>query len=361
MRIEREGYVDALTPILKQFLEERFGGISLDKLQSSEERRADYVCLDGALAIEIKTLEGDSSERMKNLSLELQKQSDYPLFLGGWPLNSVIKNMSNPHLLTKKAISRIGRPVVAHIKKANKQLAAHSKNMPHPQLTKILLLINEDHEIYQPQIVAQVAKQELERKGGNGFSYSDIHAVIYITERHVTLIDDQLIFPFTVIEGPAMNAEPWKRDLVQIFRDEWGSWAGKNLLNSDHYKCEFRTIEHVPSKMKRHELWALEYRRNPYLRSFTNDQLRDKFDENIVTTMLWGLKSSPCKMSSADRARNMEIFTHLQQEISVRGLPITFFKREKERELEAAKRLRLPQLVIDWLKNINVKSDEEIR
>jgi len=53
MRLERTGPVEPLSPRIEKFIVERLGGVLLDEIQGSEERRADYVCLRGLLAIEI--------------------------------------------------------------------------------------------------------------------------------------------------------------------------------------------------------------------------------------------------------------------------------------------------------------------
>jgi hypothetical protein len=82
MRIERKGPVAKLTPRLERFFVEALGGEPLDAIQHPEARKADFRCLRGLLAIELKSLEQDGSERMDNLARELSERPDWPVFYG---------------------------------------------------------------------------------------------------------------------------------------------------------------------------------------------------------------------------------------------------------------------------------------
>jgi hypothetical protein len=56
MRIERTWQVKRLTPRLERFFVEALGGQALDDIQQATVRKVDYKCLDGLLAIELKSL-----------------------------------------------------------------------------------------------------------------------------------------------------------------------------------------------------------------------------------------------------------------------------------------------------------------
>lgn len=81
MRTERTGPVQRLTPRLERFFAEALRGVALDDLQDAQARKADCACLNGLLAIELKSLDEDASERMDNLTDELRDRPDWPLSL----------------------------------------------------------------------------------------------------------------------------------------------------------------------------------------------------------------------------------------------------------------------------------------
>lgn len=130
MRIERKGNVGKLTPRVERFLTQALGGISLDSTEHAEARKADYKCLRGLLAIELKSLEEHASERVGNLTEKLQERPDWPEFYGSWPLQSILTNMTEPDDVKRQLIDRVGRAIKSHMRKANKQLAAHAAAFP---------------------------------------------------------------------------------------------------------------------------------------------------------------------------------------------------------------------------------------
>ncbi|WP_145953437.1 hypothetical protein [Oceaniglobus indicus] len=111
MRVERKGHVQKLTPLVERFLVEALRGVCLDDPENSEQRRVDYSCLSGLLAIEIKSLEDDASERMNNLTDELRKRDDWPVFLGSAPMQSFVRHLEDSEQVERKVLDRMGRAV----------------------------------------------------------------------------------------------------------------------------------------------------------------------------------------------------------------------------------------------------------
>lgn len=348
MRIERTGKVLPLTPRLVEFLTNGLGGKNLDDEVSPEERRADYACLGGLLAVELKTLEGDASERMDNLTHDLRKREDFPLFYGEAPMSSVIKNMSDGDALHKKTLERIGRSIVTHLKKANDQLAAHAFRFPRKNLVRIMLLVNEDHEIYDPHTVSYIIWHELRRARNGAPRYGNIDGVIYMSERHATQHENRVAFPVLCIEGVGLLEATWKRAPLKRFMSGWADWNGHPLYAADDVK-QFDAIEHVPDSMPRHDLWRLQYRREPYMQQLSKDALRDKFDETIFISNMSFLKGAPVKPSQDMMTANMARFTHVLLEMNERGIPVTDFGYSLERMIAAGKRLKAPASAFAFL------------
>jgi hypothetical protein len=164
MRIERKGPVAKLTPRLERFFIEALGGESLDHILHAEARRADFRCVRGLLAIELKTLEQDASQRIDNLTAELSQRPDWPVFYGSVPIESALKHVNTPDELRRRFMDRIGRAIKDHVSKANKQLAAHEAAFPRKNTVKVMVLANEDHEVYDPGMVAYLTQRLLLRR-----------------------------------------------------------------------------------------------------------------------------------------------------------------------------------------------------
>lgn len=349
MRIERRGDVAPLTPRVVKFLVEALSGESLDSKESSEQLRPDYICLSGRLAVEIKTLEEDATARLDNFTDELRLRNDWPQIYGSVPLHAALKNMGDSENLKKKALDRIGRAIVSHVRKANKQLRAHTEKSGQKNLVKLLILINEDHEIYEPHIVAFALQKALTRKDNGVFVYADVDAVLYLTERHALVQNKLLVYPLLCVEGIGIEIDGWKRGIIDEVVSRWEKWNGHPGIKHDARVTDFSIIEHVPPKMRRQEKWELDYRRNPCMAPMSDEQLRDIFDEIALSSLLVIHKGSPEKPSQEQSIANLERSAHMYFEMAQRGIPITKFKFEPQRTMAAAKRMKLSENITKWL------------
>jgi hypothetical protein len=351
MRIERTGPVEKLTPRLERFFIEALGGEAIDNIQHAEARRADFKCLRGLLAIELKTLKEDASQRIDNLTDELSQRPDWPAFFGSGPIQSLFKNIREPEEVKRRFVDRIGRAIKSHVSKANKQLAAHAAAFPRQNMFKLMVLANEDHEVYDPEMVAFITQKLLLRQENGALHYPHIDAVIFISERHAAPIEQQIAFPIVCIEGHSMKSASWKSDVVDTFMVRWARWNGVQLYHSDLRAQKFQTIEHIPERMKRHEQWQLDYKRKPYMAEFTSEQLRERFDEIFCISSLAFIKDSPLKPSREALEWSLSSMSHLTLEMGWRGIPITDFKQEPQRLVSAARRLGLPGNAVTWFEN----------
>lgn len=354
VRIERRGEVKPLTPRFMRFMREALGGLSLDDLQAPNQMRADFACLRGLLAVEVKSLEEDASARLSNLTEELEEREDWPLFYGAWPFDSVIANLKDPDPVKRRVAERIGRAIVNHLKKANDQLAAHATAFPRANLVRLVVLINEDHEVYDPAMAVYVIQRVLTRLDGERLKYESIDAVMFLSERHATRIGDDVAFPIVTVTGRPVEEAIWKGEVLDFMASKWSGWTGARHISIETESAasvinSFTTIEHIPDQMRRQDKWHLEYRRNPYMRSWSYEQIRDHWDEVNIVGMLAFIKDAPVKPSKDEIARFLERFTHLMDEIAHRGLPMTMFKAEPNRMNEAARRTEIPQAGLAWL------------
>lgn len=349
MRIERTGIVEPMTPRVERFIKEALGGLSLDDVQAPNDRRADYLCLRGLLAIELKSLEDPGDERMENLFEELRKRQDWPIFLGSAPIDSFIKNTSDPEGVNKAVIERVSRGLLNPLKKANRQLEAHSASFPRRNQVRVLLLVNEDHEIYEPHTVSYVLWHAVRRKDGKRLRYENVDAVLYLTERHATAVAGKIAFPIVLIESPARAEALWKYDVANLIASRWNSWNSADQVEMAPDISEFGIIDHIPDVAPRHDRWRTEYRRNPTMRTMTREELRDRFDEVSLLSTVSMLKDTPLNLPMDQYMVVMEQFTHLMLEMGDRAIPATEFDHDADRTIAAARRLGLAPNVIEWI------------
>ena len=359
-RIERRGKVLPLTPRFTRFLREALSSVALDDIQDSTQRRPDFSCWRDLLVIEVKSLEEDATKRMSNLTEELEKREDWPTFMGEWPIDSVVRNLKeeDQKAVRWKIYDRISRAIKSHLKKASKQLAAYAADNPRTNQVHVVVLINEDWEVYHPNLVSLIIQKALARQEENDPKYKRIDAVLYMTARHGRPDGNNLAHPIIMIPGPVMKNCPWKNSVMDFLVQRWCQWEGARYIECDPAGAEaivnsFTTIEHIPDQMQRQDLWRLAYRRNPYMRSWTYEKLRDHWDDVDIISLFVFIKDSPIKLSKAEITKSLEQFTHLLDEIAHRGLPVERFDSESGRMMAAAKRMRVPPIGIVWLKGFS--------
>jgi hypothetical protein len=160
-----------------------------------------------------------------------------------------------------------------------------------------------------------------------------------------------MTFPIVSIEGAPIEQAVWKRDVLNLILRRWGTWSGGHVHYVDDNSTNFDTIEHVPKNMKRFEKWELDYRRNRYMKSFTKDELRDRFDEIMAVSTLKFVKGSPETPIDEAVIWSMSSMSHIMLEMGWRGTPLTDFHQKPKRLALAAKRLGFGERVVTWLEN----------
>jgi hypothetical protein len=353
MRIERTGGTSPIKPLIERFLIESLNGKSLDELRPAEEEKADFLCLGGLLVVEVKTLEDDASERINNLTNELSRREDWPMFIGPAPLGSYVRNLNEPEQVRQKVVDQIGKRVAKIVHKANKQLRAHARIFPRKSQVKLLLIVNENHEIYDPNHMQFILAKILMKKNKNELNYNHIDYIIYITEKHATKINGSLSFPIICMRSAASMDLTWQDSVIEKLLQKYSEWRSTPIADAEVAADSFVTIAEVPETAKRDEWWRIDYARNPYLSSLSLEELRNRFDENQVIMELAHAVDSPIELPIETRIKALEQFTHLTCEMANRATAAQNFQYDPIRIVQAASRVGLPPDVVNWFRTMN--------
>lgn len=349
--IERNGGPDPLTPRFIKFLEERMSGISLD-MDGDKEKRPDYACLNGAIVVEIKTLETSPSGRLSNVIELWRTKGNWPRFYGKWPVSSVVKKIpaEQGEELNRTVGDRLGRAVVYHLKRAQEQIFNYEKSNSEIRL-RLVAMLNEDFPEYDPHIITYIVKKELRRKGEDGnLKYHNIDAVLYLTERHATNVNGQVTFPITVIHGPGIGEAAEAHKLLESLINQWADFSsGCQPFTADRNQM-FAPIKEIPATLTRQKMWELEYNRRPYMRRWSDHDVIALWDFTVVLTLILVHKEPPIKLPQKLMLQVMERTTHLLQESASRGIGADQLKPTKPRVNAAISKVTLGPSIQKWLK-----------
>ncbi len=349
--IERNGGPEPITPRFASFLEKVMSGRSLD-LEGDVETRPDYSCLGGAIAIEIKTLEGDPSERLSNAITPAKERETWPKYLGPWPMEAIYKNLppDEAEALKKALIDRLGRSIVTHMKKANTQLGAFARANDDLHL-KLLVLINEDFAEYDPKSVAYIVQREFHKRKPDGANrYSDIHAVLYLTERHATQLHGKVTFPILQIFGPDIEESRVALELMRRTVIRWGKANTDVVIDGDEEGTEFVTIDEIPERMRTQDVWEREYKKAPYMSNWTDQDVIEFWDFTMLMTIMAFHVAPPMEVPPEGRTKLMEAGSHLMREFAKRGIALDRLKPTKARNEVAISKMTYGPTVQEWLR-----------
>jgi len=159
--------------------------------------------------------------------------------------------MKDAEAIKQKLADRIGRAIVSHLRKANKQLTAHTADCPRLNGVRLVVLINEDHEVYDPAMAVFVIQRALARTKSDVPMYESVDAVLYLTERHAIRDGNDVAFPIITVTGPAMKDSLWKEDLLDFVGWKWAQWTGARYIagiptDAAIFVNSFMAIEHIP-------------------------------------------------------------------------------------------------------------------
>ncbi len=357
MRVEHSKPLQPVTPRLISFLEQALSGQCLDDYHDPETEHIDYVCLNGLLAVEVKSLEGEPGVRVDNFVETLRRRPDFPPVFEAATLDTIAARMENPAQIIADVVGRIGRTIVTHLKKANDQLLAHTIDYPRKNIFRLVIIVNENHAEYAPDVVLKVLKKEMNRQERGGFRYENIDAVWYITERHSTLVEGRLVLPILTVTAPGIRHCEWKPAVVDYVVKKWASFGSGEFFEDAGDPGAYVASEYVPETMKRHEAWAVNYRRDPYFRTESDERVKEIFEEITLITRVYMTHGSPIVRDPEKVMINFAHFTHIREEMKIRGILFSDIPITLEREIAAARRLRMPEVAIDWLKAMHTERE----
>ena len=317
MHVERPPRTRSLEEDFFDFIQNGLGALSLD-LDGDKFSRPDYL-LDDDLLIEVKNLEASPSQKISAALTHERTSTNWPLAFGKMGPQHFEKSGildRNKKELLKKTQSAIRKD----LQRANKQFIAHSEREG-KRFASVMILLNENHIEYTPDMVGHAIFSEMksgERAGRT--SYSNLDAVIYVTERHYTTLAAPPFAAYTVMQ--LLNADPHP-EIGNYLNKISSGWATRGssppiTVYGIPKPAPPGIIEIVEPKMAQSELWRLNYRRDPYMKDFSHSQISSAFFANTMKFSLRFIKGAPRAGQGHDPLELQES-TEILEELSLRG------------------------------------------
>jgi hypothetical protein len=351
IHIERTGGQPDLPAAFEAFVR-HLRGRSLDDRKDEEARKGkfpDFACYRDLVLIEMKHIEAEQNERINKTFKSRVRPDEQPFFYGTRRTN--FKEFSNRDEIASAVLSKLSRTIETHLSKANDQFEDYRERNPRKNSVSICLLLNSRIDEFSPDVVLYAVQQKL-RSSGDSSRFPGIDAVVYISEKHAQKLQDgRIAFALVqIICSPAI-AQRWKMEVIERVMQHWTEFRTGGAAVRGRAD-QFESIVDVPSQMARHEGWKLAYRRSPYLRGLTDQQLKVHFHRCVGFSSLL-LKGNWPMPSQEQHLGYVRKFGDAIEEINHRSIDMRQFDprglTQQERALAYA---GLPEKLIQLLSNV---------
>lgn len=274
---------------------------------------ADYAIRD-VVVIELKTLKEDPTEKMENLFNEIIKRPDFPAIYGELNFRRVVSLLPDGEKQIRKFETVAFRQIESIMSKANKQVISTIEHLKMDSKTAgTLIIINEFAEFFEPDVLVGYIRKMLGTKSENGFRFSHINHVILIQDTHKVKDSNQGEIAIPIYD--ILNDNIVQNDVTK----QAGIALSELIKNYSHFnKCnhklhkpfedelEIEKLHQPEVKPLRGQEWIEDqYRKNRYMKNFTDEQLIELGSMVMSVCYAMILKEKPLVL---EHQRKMHLF-----------------------------------------------------
>ncbi|CAM2986278.1 hypothetical protein VINE108274_12335 [Vibrio neptunius] len=246
-------------------------------------RIADYSIRD-VTVIELKTLKEDPTQRMANFFHEVMKRPDFPAIYGKLNFRRVVSLLPDGDIVIQKFEQKAFRQIETILRSANKQIISTIDTLKmDSRTTGTLIIINEFAEFFEPNVlVGYIADMLCAQNPQNELRFANIHNVILIQDTHKLKDSNQAGIAIPIYH--VVNDKVAATEITDIADQALG-----NLIESYSYfnKCKYKVCNNTDESLYiekfkqpktteplRGQEWIEEeYRKNRYMKDFTDEEL----------------------------------------------------------------------------------------
>lgn len=227
--------VEGLEARVKRFLEEQPGTECLDAAAFAQTNGSGFKAddlLDGrSIVADLKTLNGDPTERLEQRLKSRFAEPGSPIVCGTVGLSAVFEKMPDAQALSKMAVDLSGRSVRRHLLKADEQIAATKARLAVPEAAGLAIILNDGEPLIDACVMGYALRTAFLRE--NAASYPNIDFVWVSTEVHrIRLPGGALAFPQLLVSRTAGKSEAL--DFMGRMMAHWATFHGGRAHLLEH-------------------------------------------------------------------------------------------------------------------------------
>jgi hypothetical protein len=315
-------------------LEKRFHKF-LDQLDHSENldrmtlagKKADYLLHRRKLIAEIKTIESDPAFKVEELIDALRPDPNFPVFFGQRDIEQVLAHFPNAQQIRQRLFDVVTRQIERALKSADDQIAATRAALDLPSACGVVYILNDRVPLLDPNQVATAVSRFFVKRRESALRYQEIAFVCFLSEAHIMLKGpSEESLPIVEVEGPRAVDFPGCRQLVSALSQEWANHEGVAFFSMEashtrqfDYQDRDRVAPVSKNPMTRSDYWRLQYRKNRYLASLSEDAFWEH-TARILKAMTRHFLVGGRKLPESAVMEFMEGWGHCLEEAELRNL-----------------------------------------
>lgn len=329
---------------MSQTLEERFisfakgleGAELIDDftltLEQQAAQKADFFFNNRTIIGELKSLKTNTEDKIEAILRPYEDTPEWPHFYGEQDLQKILTFLPDKEKINARLFNAVTDSIEGIVEKANRQIRTTKRTFNLPSAGGLLIILNDLVDILSPKMLAGRVRRCFHKRTATGdVRFPEITFAWAINMAHYTQVTPSLkAMPLLIM--PSGQPDPHNIEaFLNNLGKKWAAFEGVPHFETDadrFKKLEFRKFSDDKKETglkPRHAVWRLQYKKNPYLRSLSKEELLlhgQKIMSRAGRMIYVKAKSRP---SNELRGEVMSQFTHFIEEMNYRAIDMREF------------------------------------
>lgn len=297
---------------------------------SAKKKKADYLAMGRKIIIEQKAINQEQASKIQKEVEKFSQSDEYPIFYGKRDVNLVIDKLPNKDVIKRQIYSKTTKLLESYLRQSNKQIESTKGIFNLEAACGILVILNDKVKVLSPEVVASRIYQRLKETKDGLPRFANVDYVMFISETHNVKGLPIII----VLEGINVSTNnPEISDYVDYLVHAWSHYNGGGVAKLDSLKSCLDNIKEnkdpIPERMTRSEARILWYRRNRYMKLWTDEQVAKGAAGLVDNIQPYLMKGGP-KLPIAELTELTMQFGDFTEESNLRGLDIREFRKHHQ-------------------------------
>jgi hypothetical protein len=299
--------------------------------------KADYFFANRTIVGEIKALYEDTTTKIDVILDPYRNTPDWPILIGDQDLERVLQHLPDRDRLRATIFRSITRSIEAVVEKANRQIRETKRTFGIPDAGGLLIILNDAVDILSPDIVVYRVRRALKKRTADGaLRYANISAVLIIGGAHYTQLKPDLKgMPILTILNLVLETD-FVEEFIRHLSRKWAAFEQQLLIpigTTDLPNLRFRTVsadvKDAARPVTRQDYWSALYKRNPYLRPLSEDELLE-FGGRVLEEVSANLVKGAPRRSIEEMGPNWIRWSNFLDEVQYRGTDMRKLEKKTE-------------------------------